>query len=895
MAVVRGGTIAAVLIALLCAIFVSPVSAAAPYDALDSTMVSVFGTPGDYVTGGAQWEFDPSNSHTTGYASTTRIQFMMTGGAQNTTVQVDLAPQEGDTFAVGHYPWAQRTDYTDAGHPGIDIEGSGRGCDPSWGSFEVRDIATRGTYVVRLDVLFIQYCDSGSDLRGEVQIGEPRPAGVYVSARGLSWPDSAPWAGAGGDPVYLRNPGSTAVALGPQLVSGSHPGDFVVQDSSCADSLPAGGVCVLRVRFTPSAPGPRSAMLSVSIGGVAYAIQLDGVERPGTTSLTLHSEPGDPETHGSGGDFSFTAADSDFSLVAADAHHVELQVGGPGAPWALRFAAGTSRQAFVPGSYPVTQAYSVLTAEGSMLVGAVSCWMVTGSFDVQSVAFSPADGRLERLVATFVQHCNGAAAALTGELRYQDGSFPTETPSVTGLGASLAGSSVHLTWTNPVTDSYAYTVIRQQRAPTASLAAFTGDAVYAGLGTSVDLQRPAPGYATVFSAFAVSTDGIVSPPTTVSLTRPGPALTPITPLRVLDTRAGSGLTQGLPSPIPGGTAETVQVTGTGGIPDDATAVAITLTAVTPAGPGFLVVYPQGPRPIVSNINYQPGVTKATYAIVGLTALGTLDMYTNGAAVDVLIDVTGYVLPGSQYAPVLPTRVLDSRNGSGLSQGLPHPLAAGAGYPVTISGLAGVATDATSVAVNITIVSGSVPGFLVIFPHGQARPLASNINFGRGVTTAAFALSRLPADGKLTIYSSAPGVNAILDVSGYTTAESPYTPTTPTRVLDTRTGSGLGRGLPHPLSPGHEYTVRLTGLAGVPSNATAVAITVTVVTPSASGYLEIYPGHVPRPLASNINYRRGETQANFVVTGLPPDGTLTIWSAVAATDVLIDVAGYLTPA
>ncbi|HVA60120.1 MAG TPA: S53 family peptidase, partial [Mycobacteriales bacterium] len=54
----------------------------------------------------------------------------------------------------------------------------------------------------------------------------------------------------------------------------------------------------------------------------------------------------------------------------------------------------------------------------------------------------------------------------------------------------------------------------------------------------------------------------------------------------------------------------------------------------------------------------------------------------------------------------------------------------------------------------------------------------------------------------------------------------YTATAPTRILDTRSGSGATQGLPDPLSPATAYPVQVSGLAGVPSTATAVAVNIT---------------------------------------------------------------------
>src|SRR5690606_28206874 len=69
---------------------------------------------------------------------------------------------------------------------------------------------------------------------------------------------------------------------------------------------------------------------------------------------------------------------------------------------------------------------------------------------------------------------------------------------------------------------------------------------------------------------------------------------------------------------------------------------------------------------------------------------------------------------------------------------------------------------------------------------------------------------------------------------------------PERVLDTRR-SGQG-----PCLRGSRQ-VPVAPSDGVPSDASAVALNVTVVDPSSGGYLTVHPSGVDRPNASNLNY------------------------------------------
>lgn len=110
--------------------------------------------------------------------------------------------------------------------------------------------------------------------------------------------------------------------------------------------------------------------------------------------------------------------------------------------------------------------------------------------------------------------------------------------------------------------------------------------------------------------------------------------------------------------------------------------------------------------------------------------------------------------------------------------------------------------------------------------------------------------------------------------------------TPCRALDTRGGSAIGSN--------QVRTMTITGLCGIPSGTTALAVNVTVVSPPASGFATLYPGPaiVTRPNVSTINFPAGRTLANNARVALGADGTLNIFNAASGSlDVLIDIQGY----
>ena len=114
------------------------------------------------------------------------------------------------------------------------------------------------------------------------------------------------------------------------------------------------------------------------------------------------------------------------------------------------------------------------------------------------------------------------------------------------------------------------------------------------------------------------------------------------------------------------------------------------------------------------------------------------------------------------------------------------LGAGATLELQVTGVAGVPVDAAAVVLNMTAVNAQAPGFATVYPCGQSRPEASNLNYAAGQTIPNLVIAKPGAGGKVCIYSYAT-IDVLADVSGFFPAGSAFTPiSNPTRVLDTRT-------------------------------------------------------------------------------------------------------------
>jgi hypothetical protein len=124
-----------------------------------------------------------------------------------------------------------------------------------------------------------------------------------------------------------------------------------------------------------------------------------------------------------------------------------------------------------------------------------------------------------------------------------------------------------------------------------------------------------------------------------------------------------------------------------------------------------------------------------------------------------------------------------------------------------------------------------------------------------------------------------------------------------RILDTRSASGRANivnasgnlNSAGQLKAGKTIYINLDSLVYF---ADAVSANVTVTDTEAAGYLTIWSGAGTRPNVAAINFAKGQTLSNFVVSGIAEYSTtivnvVTIF-AVQTTHVIMDVAGFSMP-
>jgi Right handed beta helix region len=379
----------------------------------------------------------------------------------------------------------------------------------------------------------------------------------------------------------------------------------------------------------------------------------------------------------------------------------------------------------------------------------------------------------------------------------------------------------------------------------------------------------------------------------------GADYTPVAPVRILDTRYGTGVARA--GAIPGRGKLTLSIPAIDGVPAaDISAVVMNVTVTEPTAPGDLTVYPgDGTPPGTSNLNFTVGQTVPNLVTVQLSG-GKVSFHNASAGpVQVVADLSGFYGPGGYgFQPQSPARVVDTRVGTGAPR---QPLASGSRIQLNLAGKVPAGTAA--VALNVTVTGPQRAGFLKVYPDSPVVPGTSSVNFTAGQTVANLVIVPV-ANDIADIYNSSPGtVQVIADLTGYfaTGAPDSFVPYGPIRTDDTR-GTSLG-----PVKPGATYTVgsaypyldddhgSCPALACPP--AVALVTNITVTQPTRGGDLSVYPYNSARPATSTLNFSAGQTVPNLVVMKQAPgDWALDAYNDSPGTLQLVaDEYGYFITA
>lgn len=258
------------------------------------------------------------------------------------------------------------------------------------------------------------------------------------------------------------------------------------------------------------------------------------------------------------------------------------------------------------------------------------------------------------------------------------------------------------------------------------------------------------------------------------------------------------------------------------------------------------------------------------AVAGLVLAGPVAGAEHGVAASGALAATG-----STYTSLPPTRLLDTR----LNGGAP----VGQGKAISVNLADKVPSGATAVVFNLTGVQPTLSTFVTAFPHGQSRPVASNLNLRPGEIRANLVTVSVGTDRVIDLYNHSGNTHLVADLAGYysTGDAAKFVPLESRWVFSTHLGARS------------TTTLDLNGF--VPASATAVTLNVSGRQATTSTVVTAWPAGSTRPTASTVNIPATAPTANMATVALGPGRKVSLYNHNGELDLNVDLTGFYTPA
>ena len=308
-------------------------------------------------------------------------------------------------------------------------------------------------------------------------------------------------------------------------------------------------------------------------------------------------------------------------------------------------------------------------------------------------------------------------------------------------------------------------------------------------------------------------------------------------------------------------------------------------------------------------------------VVVLVGASTFVASTSSPATPVAAQ-TATLGAGGEYHPLAPARIFDSRTGVNGPAGAKSTSAQGLTFDVDILGqggvpaeVGGVNTQVLAVVANVTVVGSTLDGFLSMYPAGAAPGQSSLVNFAPREAVPNLTIIGIGTGGQSTISLVTPQgagtAHVLIDVFGWIstsqyadTADSGarFRPIPPSRLLDTRS-TPVPAGWPggKPIGTMEQLRLPIRGANGViPDSADVTGVMVNITAAnnapgSQPTFLSVTPSATPpgaEPATSVTNVAAGQVKANMAIVPVGADGSVHIFNSLGATNVIVDVLGYL---
>ena len=255
----------------------------------------------------------------------------------------------------------------------------------------------------------------------------------------------------------------------------------------------------------------------------------------------------------------------------------------------------------------------------------------------------------------------------------------------------------------------------------------------------------------------------------------GADLQGVAPVRLTDTRPGpdNGAfdDQDVDGRIAAGRTLEVVVGNRNGVPANAEAVLLNVTAVYPSADGFITAYECGTTPPqASNVNFRAGAVSPNAVVAKVGTDGKVCLFSL-ADTDIVVDLNGFVPDGADITAVTPARLLETRDVDGFNtiddkNEAVGRVKAGAVYTLQVTDRGNVPTGATVAFLNVTAVDPGAPGFISVFDCAKPRPQnASNVNYFAGQVAPNAVVADVSAAGTVCLYTLAE-TDIVVDVNAF---------------------------------------------------------------------------------------------------------------------------------
>ncbi|MBV9406391.1 MAG: Ig-like domain repeat protein, partial [Acidobacteriaceae bacterium] len=415
-------------------------------------------------------------------------------------------------------------------------------------------------------------------------------------------------------------------------------------------------------------------------------------------------------------------------VSSSDGTHI-LTIGGA----ATAMTASAPAATYASGMQNVSMSATVTSAAGTVNGGTVTFTVVNNGTPVGSPVSGIVSGGSAG--ANYSLPAGSNAGAYTIQAVYSGaGNFGSSSDTSHALTVNAASSTVSANSTSIASSSNAQNVSLTASVTSAAGTVNGGAVTFSVLNNGTLIGSPvvsstvangtasatyilpgntSPGTYTIQAVYSGTTNFSASnDPVTLTVTSSGAVyFVPVTPCRLVDTRNANG-TFGGPS-IGASGWRSFPVAGNCGVPANATAYSMNVTAVPPGSQPlwYLTVFPTGTATpndsTPSTLNSVSGQVVANAAIVPAGTGGSVSVYASGTSTDVILDVNGYFTSTPSvplyFVPITPCRLADTRGSTGNFGGPSiQSYAAPRVFPVP-SGSCGIPATAAAYAFNVTAV------------------------------------------------------------------------------------------------------------------------------------------------------------------------------------------------